>query len=203
MTATTGPWQRQREQIKAQLATNPRLVWGLAVIALLALLYANLVVQEWRGQLQQDLQALQFRQQDAEALLSQQGWQQRLEQARQQLTQQGQAFGRSQSEALARAELQAAVNELLARHNITRGKNEVSAAPGADAASGLIPLQLSISGSSDGNGLLALLADIEQRKPAFVITDLTVTQSPRKDSLVFTMLITTWFHPWGEQPDDQ
>lgn len=194
------PLRRQWQQSRAQLAANPRLVWGLWVIALLALLYANLWLSDERALQTTRLDGLYLEQQDATGLMQNADWPQRLEQAQAALAQQDERFGRAGSEALARADVQAALGSLLQRLDIARGRVEVSAAARPDATTGLVPLQVQISGQPKGDQLLALLAELEQGRPFYRIDSLTSTRGNRNAYVSLSLLATVWYHPWEATP---
>lgn len=67
-------WQQARQQWQA----NPRLQWGAWVIIIILLFWVNLLCQEQRQQLSEQLQELSWQQQDQQSLLQGESWQQRL-----------------------------------------------------------------------------------------------------------------------------
>lgn len=190
--------QQQWQQSRQQIAANPRLGWGLWCIGLLALLYANFLMSDQRALLGTELRSLYLDQQDAISLSQDADWPARLAQAQQALEQQAARFGTADSEALARAEMQASLGQLLQRHQIERGRVDVSAAAKADANTGLVPLQVQITGRPAGDQLLALLAELEQGPLYYRIDNVTATQGPRNRYVSFTLLATAWYHPWGQ-----
>lgn len=185
--------QQQWQQSRQQIAANPRLAWGLWCIGLLALFYANLLLSDQRTLLRSDLNSLYLQQQDAVDLSKNADWSQRLSQAEQALKQQASRFGQAESAALARAEVQAALGRQLKQHHIERGRVEVSAAPAVNADTGLVALQVQLTGQAKGDQLLTLLAEIEQGQPYYRVDSLTTTRSPRSQHLNLTLLATVWY----------
>lgn len=194
------PLREQWQQSRAQLAANPRLGWGLWAIALLGLLYANLWLSDQRALQTTRLDGLYLEWQDAASLAGNADWPARLQQAQQALAQQASRFGSAGSEALARAEVQAALGELMQSLNIAQGRVEVSAAPRPHAASGLMPLQVQITGRPKGDQLLALLHRLESGTPFYRIDSLTTTRGPRSQFISLNLLATVWYQPWESTP---
>ena len=185
-------WQQSRDQ----LASNPRLGWGVWCVLLILLLYINLVLKDSRIELGQDLQILQQRAVELGDLSQQNDWPERLEAATAALAEQSTFFGEAENEALARADVQAKVNSLLVASGLERSRIEVSAAPTAAANSDLIALQLRISGEARGEQLLTLLGGLEHAKPSYLISSLTASQSINSEHVNYQLLATVWFKPF-------
>lgn len=194
------PLRQQWQQSRAQLAANPRLGWGLWAIALLGLVYANLWLSDQRAVQSTRLDGLYLEWQDAAELAGNADWPARRQQVQQALAQQGSRFGKAGSEALARAEVQATLGALLQQLEIDRGRVEVSAAARPDAATGLVPLQVQLSGRPSGDQLLELLAGLEQGTPRYRIEQLNITQSKRNRYVTVSLLATVWYQPWESTP---
>lgn len=196
-------WQQSREQLRA----NPRLGWGIWCLLLILLLYVNLVMRDNRELLTLDLQSLQQRAAELNmnaappnsadsAQENPQDWLSRLSEAKAALAEQDVFFGDADNEALARADVQANVNSLLVASGLERSRIEVSAAPAIHPATGLIPLQLKVSGQARGEQLLTLLGGLEHAKPSYSINSLTVSQSVNSKQVNYNLLATVWFHPF-------
>ena len=210
--------QHQWQQSRQQLAANPRLGWGLWCLVIILLLYANLVLRDNRDERALDLYSLQQRAaelgvvpvQQSALIAAQAGaetesepesdWPARLAQANAALTKQEVYFGQAESEALARADVQASVNSLLVASGLERSLIEVSTAPAANASSGLVPLQLKISGQARGDQLLTLLGGLEHTKPSYAITSLNALQSINSEHLNYSLLATVWYQPFESTP---
>ena len=189
--------QREWAQAREQLDANPRLRLGLLAIPLILLLYLNLLLGDARSEQQQAIGDLQEQLLDASQLAGQDEWVERLDQARAQLDKQAERhFGSADSEAFARADIQASAQALLAEQNLEQIRIEVSTAGKADAATGLIPLQLRLAGNAQGEQLYALIAAMETGKPTYRIDNLNV-QAQRDSHLVFSLIGTVWYRPWS------
>lgn len=203
-------WQRSREQ----LASNPRLSWGLWGVLLIALLYVNLVLQDNRDTQTLNLYSLQQRAAELgisnvsvttnadqeQATDKNSNWLARLSMAEAALKEQSERFGEADSEALARADVQANINSLLVASGLKRTRIEVSAAPAPDLVTGLIPLQLKVNGQARGDQLLTLLGGLEHATPQYIITSLNVTQANRATQVSYQVLATVWYHPFEGAP---
>ena len=189
--------QREWAQARDQLEANPRLRLGVLAIPLILLLYLNLLLVDARSEQQQAIGDLQEQLLDASQLAGQDEWVERLDQARAQLDKQAERhFGNADSEAFARADIQASAQALLAEQNLEQIRIEVSTAGKADAATGLIPLQLRLAGNAQGEQLYALIAAMETGKPTYRIDNLNV-QAQRDSHLVFSLIGTVWYRPWS------
>ncbi|WP_278421846.1 GspMb/PilO family protein [Stutzerimonas kunmingensis] len=189
--------QREWAQARDQLEANPRLRLGVLAIPLILLFYLNLLLVDARSEQQQAIGDLQKQLLDASQLAGQDEWVERLDQARAQLDKQAERhFGSADSEAFARADIQASAQALLAEQNLEQIRIEVSTAGKADAATGLIPLQLRLAGNAQGEQLYALIAAMETGKPTYRIDNLNV-QAQRDSHLVFSLIGTVWYRPWS------
>ena len=189
--------QREWAQARDQLEANPRLRLGVLAIPLILLLYLNLLLVDARSEQQQAIGDLQEQLLDASQLAGQDEWVERLDQARAQLDKQAERhFGSADSEAFARADIQASAQALLAEQNLEQIRIEVSTAGKADAATGLIPLQLRLAGNAQGEQLYALITAMETGKPTYRIDNLNV-QAQRDSHLVFSLIGTVWYRPWS------
>ncbi|MEZ3183632.1 GspMb/PilO family protein [Stutzerimonas stutzeri] len=189
--------QRELATARDQLEANPRLRLGVLAIPLILLLYLNLLLVDARSEQQQAIGDLQEQLLDASQLAGQDEWVERLDQARAQLDKQAERhFGSADSEAFARADIQASAQALLAEQNLEQIRIEVSTAGKADAATGLIPLQLRLAGNAQGEQLYALIAAMETGKPTYRIDNLNV-QAQRDSHLVFSLIGTAWYRPWS------
>ncbi|MGB5855878.1 MAG: hypothetical protein WBH20_11550 [Oceanisphaera sp.] len=207
--------RQQVQQSREQLTANPRLGWGLWCLLLIALLYVNLVLRDSRDSLTLNLYSLQQRAAElgvgqgviAENSPSTNGdqnvessWPERLAQAKAALTAQETFFGQADSEALARADVQANVNSLLLATGLKRSRIEVSAAPQVNLATGLVPLQLKVSGQARGEQLLTLLGGLEYTKPSYSISSLNAIQGQNSEWVNYSLLATVWYQPFEAQP---
>tara|TARA_A100001518_G_scaffold4242_1_gene5940 strand:- start:101 stop:694 length:594 start_codon:yes stop_codon:yes gene_type:complete len=189
--------QREWAQARDQLEANPRLRLGVLAIPLILLFYLNLLLVDARSEQQQAIGDLQKQLLDASQLAGQDEWVERLDQARAQLDKQAERhFGSADSEAFARADIQASAQALLAEQNLEQIRIEVSTAGKTDAATGLIPLQLRLAGNAQGEQLYALIAAMETGKPTYRIDNLNV-QAQRDSHLVFSLIGTVWYRPWS------
>jgi len=189
--------QREWAQAREQLEANPRLRLGVLAIPLIALLYLNLVLTDARSGQHQAIDELQEQLVDASQLAGQDEWVERLDQVRAKLDEQAERrFGTADSEAFARADIQANAQALLAAQNLEQIRIEVSTAGKTDPATGLIPLQLRLAGNAQGEQLYALIAAMEGSKPTYRIDNLNV-QAQRDSHLVFSLIGTVWYRPWS------
>lgn len=189
--------QREWAQAREQLDANPRLRLGVLAIPLILLLYLNLLLADARSEQQQTITDLQEQLLDANQLAGQDEWVERLDQVRARLEEQAERhFGKGDSEAFARADIQASAQALLAEQHLEQIRIEVSTAGKADPATGLIPLQLRLAGNAQGEQLYALIAAMETGKPTYRIDNLNV-QAQRDSHLVFSLIGTVWYRPWG------
>ncbi|MFI8741458.1 GspMb/PilO family protein [Stutzerimonas sp. R75] len=189
--------QREWAQAREQLEANPRLRLGVLAIPLIALLYLNLLLGDARSEQQQAIRDLQEQLLDAGQLAGQDEWVERLDQAHARLDDQAKRhFGSADSEAFARADIQASAQALLAEQNLEQIRIEVSTAGKADPATGLIPLQLRLAGNAQGEQLYALITAMETGKPTYRIDNLNV-QAQRDSHLVFSLIGTAWHRPWS------
>lgn len=192
-------WQQQLSQARQQLADNPRLRVGLFAIPLIVLLYFNLVLSDSRAEQVAAIASANQELLDARQLASQHEWLERLDQAREQLEQQRQnKFGKADSEAFARADIQANAKTALEHQNLQKVRIEVSTAGKVDPVSQLIPLQLRLLGSAQGAQLFSLIVELESSTPKYRI-DSVNAQSQNGESLAFTLIATVWYSPWGVQ----
>ncbi len=190
-------WQQARQQWQA----NTRLQWGAWLIIIILFLWGNLLCQEQRQQLSEQLQELYWQQQDQQSLLQGDSWQQRLTQARAANKALDKHFGIAPNEALARAEVQSRVAALFTQFAVDQPQVEVSKSPQQLDQSGLVPLQLRVTGRTNGNGVVSLVNELEQHPPQLIVTALTVNNQ-MNNQLNFTLLATVWYHPFGEQKED-
>ncbi len=189
--------QREWANTRAQLDANPRLLIGVLAIPLIVLLYLNLLLSDTRNQQHEVIAGTHQELLDARQLANQNEWLERLEQARAQLDEQAQRrFGSADSEAFARADIQANAQNLLAQQQLEQIRIEVSTAGKADPVTGLIPLQLRLAGNAQGAQLYALIAAMEAAKPSYRIDNLNV-QAQRDSHLVFSLIASAWYLPWS------
>lgn len=127
-------------------------------------------------------------------------WPARLAQAKAALAKQEAYFGQADSEALARADVQANVNSLLVAIGLERSRIEVSAAPAINESTGLVPLQLKVSGQASGDQLLTLLGGLEHAKPSYTISSLNALQGENVTQLSYSILATVWYQPFEATP---
>lgn len=207
-------FDHQLLQSRAQLNANPRLGWALWCLLLIALLYVNLVLRDSRDSLSLDLYSLQQRAAELGVGLAadkgnslpsaddndESAWPERLDQAKAALASQDAFFGQADSEALARADVQANVNSLLVATGLEKSRIEVSAAPQANPATELVPLQLKVSGQARGDQLLTLLGGLEHAKPSYSISSLNALQGQNSEWLNYSLLATVWYQPFEAQP---
>ncbi|KKJ98754.1 hypothetical protein PK34_01955 [Stutzerimonas stutzeri] len=189
--------QRELATARDQLEANPRLRLGVLAIPLILLLYLNLILADARSEQQTAITELQVQLVDTTQLAAQNEWVARLNQMRAALDEQAERhFGSADSEAFARADIQASAQVLLAEQNLEQIRIEVSTAGKADPATGLIPLQLRLAGNAQGEQLYALITAMETGKPTYRIDNLNV-QAQRDSHLVFSLIGTAWYRPWS------
>ncbi len=190
-------WQLEWQKAREQLAANPRLRFGLYSIPLIALLYLNLLVTDERHAQHTTIADLHNEVRDAQQLATQSEWTSRLEQARDALEKQQQAyFANADSEALARADIQTYAKAQIEKQNLQQIRIEVSTAGKSDSQTQLIPLQLQLAGTAQGPQLYALISALESGTPRYRIDTLNV-QSQSGQSLLFTLIASVWYAPWG------
>lgn len=189
-------WQREWEQIQSQLRANPRLRICLLCIPLIAIFYFNLLLSDSRGEAHAALATLQEELLDAQRLSRQGEWVARVDQARKHLNEQaGQLFGKADSEAFARADIQASAKAMLEAQRLQQIRVEVSTAGKPDPQTQLIPIQLRLSGSAQGEQLFNLIATMEHARPRYRVDSLSV-QSENGKSLLFSLIASVWYQPW-------
>lgn len=189
--------QRELATARDQFEANPRLRLGVLAIPLILLLYLNLILADARGEQQAAITELQKQLVETTQLAAQHEWLARLEQMRAALDEQAERhFGNAESEAFARADIQAGAQALLAAQNLKQIRIEVSTAGKTDTATGLIPLQLRLAGNAQGEQLYALIDAMETGKPTYRIDSLNV-QAQRESHLVFSLIGTVWYRPWS------
>lgn len=190
--------QQELHSIRQQWQGNPRLRYALVSIPLIALLHLNLVLHDARSEQHQENRELQNALQDARQLAKQDHWLDYLQAAREHLDQQAsQYFANAESEAYARADIQAAIQALLDQHRLEQIRIEVSSAGTPTPATGLVALQIQLSGNAKGKQLYSLLAAMESANPRFRIDSLNI--NTQADShLVFNLIASVWFTPWSQ-----
>ena len=192
-------WQLEWQKAREQLAANPRLRLGLLAIPLIALLYLNLLIADERYEQHATLASLHNELLDAQQLATQNEWLERLEQARTELDKQQQAyFASADSEALARADIQTYAKTQLEKQGLQQIRIEVSTAGKIDPQTQLIPLQLQLAGTAQGDQLYALISALETGTPRYRIDTLNV-QSQSGQSLLFSLIASVWYAPWKTQ----
>lgn len=180
-----------------QLEDNPRLRLGVLSIPLIMLLYLNLLISDERAAQHNSTSELRQELLDARQLAEQDEWLERHTQARSRLNQQAkQHFGRAESEALARADIQANSQSLLAQQQLQQIRIEVSTAGQPDAVTQLIPLQLRLSGNAQGEQLFNLITQLENASPSYRIDSLNVNNQ-LNSHLVFSLIASVWYEPWS------
>jgi hypothetical protein len=190
-------WQLEWQKAREQLAANPRLRLGLATIPLIALFYLNLLATDERREQHTAIASLHNELRDAQQLATQSEWTSRLEQARDALDKQQLAyFANADSEALARADIQAYAKAQIEKQNLQQIRIEVSTAGKSDPHTQLIALQLQLAGTAQGTQLYALISALESGTPRHRIDSLNV-QSQSGQSLVFSLIASVWYAPWG------
>lgn len=192
-------WQQEWAKARAQLEANPRLRLGVYAIPLIALLYLNLLLSDSRSELHGAMDHLQEELLDARQLAGQDQWVERLDQARAQLeAQRKQHFGKAESEAFARADIQANAQNLLKQQSLQQIRIEVSTAGKADSDTQLIPLQLRLAGNAQGEQLYKLIVALETGSPSYRIDSLSV-QAQEGKHLVFSLIASVWYAPWSSK----
>ncbi len=187
--------QRELATARDQLEANPRLRLGVLAIPLIALLYLNLILADARSE--QHAACQREGGTGIAQLAAQDEWVARLDEIRTALDQQAERhFGSADSEAFARADIQANAQALLAAQNLEQIRIEVSTAGKIDNATGLVPLQLRLAGNAQGEQLYALIAAMETGQPTYRIDSLNV-QAQRESHLIFSLIGTVWYRPWG------
>jgi hypothetical protein len=190
-------WQLEWQKAREQLSANPRLRLGLFAIPLIALLYLNLWVSDERSEQHTAIAGLHNELRDAQQLATQNEWTERLEQARSELDKQQLAyFASADSEALARADIQTYAKAQLEQQYLQQIRIEVSTAGKTDPQTQLIALQLQLAGTAQGTQLYALISALESGTPRYRIDSLNV-QSQSGQSLVFSLIASVWYAPWG------
>ncbi len=190
-------WQQEWHKAREQLTANPRLRLGLAAIPLIALFYLNLLASDERHEQHAAIASLHSELHDAQQLATQSEWTSRLERARTELDKQQRAyFGSADSEALARADIQTYAKVQLEEQHLQQIRIEVSTAGKSDPQTQLIPLQLQLAGTAQGAQLYALISALESGTPRYRIDTLNV-QSQSGQSLLFTLIASVWYAPWG------
>jgi hypothetical protein len=190
-------WQQEWHKARGQLAENPRLRLGLSAIPLIALFYLNLLLGDERSEQHAAIASLHHELRDAQQLATQSEWTSRLEQARSELDKQQHAyFGSADSEALARADIQTYAKVQLEAQHLQQIRIEVSTAGKSDPQTQLVPLQLQLAGTAQGTQLYALISALESGTPRYRIDTLNV-QSQSGQSLLFTLIASAWYAPWG------
>jgi len=192
-------WQQEWAKARAQLEANPRLRLGVYAIPLIALLYLNLLLSDSRNELHGEIDHLQEELLDARQLAGQDQWIERLDQARAQLeAQRKQHFGKAESEAFARADIQANAQNLLKQQRLQQIRIEVSTAGKAEPDTQLIPLQLRLAGNAQGEQMYKLITALETGSPSYRIDSLSV-QAQEGKHLVFSLIASVWYTPWSSK----
>lgn len=195
--------QQQLRQLlaesKEQWHTNARVRYGTLAIGLIFLLWLNLVMSDLRADLLSREASALNQLAEYQQSSGKESWPDRLAQVRQGLDATAHHFGRAQSEALARADLQSRIAALLKENGLAQGQIEVSSAPASDAATALTPLQLRISGRAKALGLLKVINRLERADPVLRVENLTISNQVG-DELIYNLIATVWFHPFGATP---
>ncbi|ALP41146.1 GspMb/PilO family protein [Aeromonas schubertii] len=189
-------WRQLLAESKEQWDTNARVRYGALVIGLIFLLWLNLVMSDLRAEQQSREASALIQLAEYQQGTGKESWPDRLAQVRQELDATSRHFGRAQSEALARADLQSRIADLLKENGLAQGQIEVSSAPTADAATALTPLQLRISGRAKALGLLKVINQLERTDPVLRVENLTISNQVG-DELIYNLIATVWFHPFG------
>ena len=192
-------WHQLVAESKEQWDANARVRYGTVAIGLISLLWLNLVMSDLRTDLQSREASALNQLVEYQQSSGQESWPERLAQVRQELDATSRHFGRAQSEALARADLQSRIAALLKENGLAQGQIEVSSAPSADAATALTPLQLRINGRAKALGLLKVINQLERTDPVLRIENLTISNQIG-DELIYNFIATVWFHPFGATP---
>ena len=192
-------WRQLLAESKEQWDTNARVRYGTLAIGLIFLLWLNLVMSDLRADLQSREASALNQLAEYQQSSGKESWPDRRAQVRQGLDATSRHFGRAQSEALARADLQSRIAALLKENGLAQGQIEVSSAPAADAATALTPLQLRISGRAKALGLLKVINQLERTDPVLRVENLTISNQVG-DELIYNLIATVWFHPFGATP---
>lgn len=192
-------WHQLVAESKEQWDANARVRYGTVAIGLISLLWLNLVMSDLRTDLQSREASALNQLVEYQQSSGKESWPERLAQVRQELDATSRHFGRAQSEALARADLQSRIAALLKENGLTQGQIEVSSAPASDAATALTPLQLRISGRAKALGLLKVINRLERADPVLRVENLTISNQVG-DELIYNLIATVWFHPFGATP---
>lgn len=192
-------WRQLLAESKEQWDANARVRYGTVAIGLIFLLWLNLVMSDLRADLQSREASALNQLAEYQQSSSTESWPERLEQVRKELDATSRHFGRAQSEALARADLQSRIAALLKENGLAQGQIEVSSAPSADAATALTPLQLRINGRAKALGLLKVINQLERTDPVLRVENLTISNQVG-DELIYNLIATVWFHPFGATP---
>ena len=192
-------WHQLVAESKEQWDTNSRVRYGTMVIGLISLLWLNLVMSDLRTDLQSHEVSALNQLAEYQQGSGKESWPERLEQVRKELDATSRHFGRAQSEALARADLQSRIAALLKENGLAQGQIEVSSAPSADAVMALTPLQLRINGRAKALGLLKVINQLERTDPVLRVENLTISNQVG-DELIYNLIATVWFHPFGATP---
>ena len=192
-------WRQLVAESKEQWDTNSRVRYGTMVIGLISLLWLNLVMSDLRTDLQSHEVSALNQLAEYQQGSGKESWPERLEQVRKELDATSRHFGRAQSEALARADLQSRIAALLKENGLAQGQIEVSSAPSADAVTALTPLQLRINGRAKALGLLKVINQLERSNPVLRVENLTISNQVG-DELIYNLIATVWFHPFGATP---
>ncbi|MFM4835368.1 GspMb/PilO family protein [Aeromonas veronii] len=192
-------WRQLVAESKEQWDTNSRVRYGTMVIGLISLLWLNLVMSDLRTDLQSHEASALNQLAEYQQSSGNESWPERLEQVRKELDSTSLHFGRAQSEALARADLQSRIAALLKENGLAQGQIEVSSAPSADAVMALTPLQLRINGRAKALGLLKVINQLERTDPVLRVENLTISNQVG-DELIYNLIATVWFHPFGATP---
>lgn len=190
-------WKHEWAKTRAQLQENPRLRLGALAIPLIGLFYLNLLLADSRSERIDQVAQLQEQLLDAERLAGQDYWTERLDQARERLDEQRKShFGSAESEAFARADIQASARQLIDAQRLEKIGIEVSTARQPDPQTGLIALQLRLTGNAQGEQLFNLVAALENAKPTYRIDALNVN-AQRDQYLTFSLIASVWYTPWS------
>ena len=192
-------WHQLVAESKEQWDANARVRYGTVAIGLISLLWLNLVMSDLRTDLQSREASALNQLAEYQQGSGKESWPERLEQVRKELDATSRHFGRAQSEALARADLQSRIAALLKENGLAQGQIEVSSAPSADAVMALTPLQLRINGRAKALGLLKVINQLERTDPVLRVENLTISNQVG-DELIYNLIATVWFHPFGATP---
>ncbi len=189
-------WREMLDESRNQWQENSRLQFGGFAIALIFLLWLNLVAADM-------VDEFATREQEAsEIILEQQtevkgqDWVKRLEQVKSSLNEIKPHFGYAKTEALARADIQSRMASTLEKYKIDQSSIEVSSAPKVDEVTGLLPFQLRVGGRAKGDAILHLLNNLETVDELVRIEHLSVSNQ-LNEYLTFTFIATVWYQPFG------